>query len=78
MSEPGWEMAHDPRVRTCIVIAGIPLSELRDDIRCDACDKQHRLHHLDPDVTEVLTREPWCASCIAGDKMPVHTNRSEA
>ena len=59
---------HDPRVRSCIVIAGIPVSELRDDIRCPACDDLHRLLHLDPDIIEVLSREPWCASCAAGDK----------
>ena len=61
---------HDPRVRTCIIITNPPLPRflLRDDIRCPACDDLHRLMHLDPDVTEVLSREPWCESCIAGDK----------
>lgn len=59
---------HDPRVRTCIVVAGIPVSELRDDIRCPACDEGHRLLHLDPDVREVMSREEWCESCRAGDK----------
>jgi hypothetical protein len=66
--------AHDARVRTCIVIAGIPVSELRDDIRCPACDELHRLQHLDPDVDEVLIREPWCDACDAGDK-PIHIHR---
>jgi len=74
MTETNWEMAHDARVRSCIVIAGIPASELRDDIRCPACDELHRLMHLDPDVLEVLTREPWCEACAAGDK-PVHRHR---
>ena len=67
-----WMMAHDARVRTCIVIAyGMPRSELRDDIRCPACDELHRLMHLDPGVIEVLEREPWCEACQAGDK-PAH------
>jgi hypothetical protein len=75
--DTNWEMAHDARVRTCIVIAGIPISELRDDIRCHACDELHRLHHLDPDVIEILTREPWCESCKVGDKPQIdHTNGS--
>ena len=61
---------HNPRVRGCIVITNPPLPGflLRDDIRCPACDDLHRLMHLDPDVTEVLSREPWCESCIAVDK----------
>jgi len=62
------DIKHDPRVRTCIVLVGIPVSELRDDLRCPACDDLHRLHHLDPEVHEVLTREPWCEACVAGDK----------
>ena len=75
MADGDWVMAHDPRGRTCIVIAGIPTSELRDDIRCPACDELHRLMHLDPDVVEVLTREPWCESCRPGDKPEKRTNQ---
>ena len=61
---------HNPRVRGCIVTTNPPLPGflLLDDIRCPACDDLHRLMHLDPDVTEVLSRESWCESCIAGDK----------
>ena len=41
---------HDPRVRYCLVIAGIPVSELRDDLHCPACDELVMLMALDPDV----------------------------
>lgn len=58
---------HDARVRYCIQV-GVPREQLRDDIRCAACDELHSLLHLDPDVLEVLTREPWCESCKNGDK----------
>jgi hypothetical protein len=61
------QKSHDARVRTCIQV-GVPREHLRDDIRCPACDEMHGLMHLDPDVTEVLTRESWCAACVAGDK----------
>jgi hypothetical protein len=44
---------HDPRVRYCTEIVGIPASELRDDLTCPACDEGIRLMMLDPDV-EVL------------------------
>ena len=59
---------HDARARTCILV-GVPREHLRDGIRCPACDELHTLMHLDPDVHEVLSREPWCAACTAGDKM---------
>ena len=39
--------------RHCIVTdVGIPVSELRDDIRCPACDEAQALLRLDPDFTE--------------------------
>lgn len=44
---------HEPRARYCILIVGIPVSELRDDLTCPACDDGIRLMMLDPDV-EVL------------------------
>ena len=65
---------HNPVVRSCVELVDIPRSELRDDIRCPACDSNHRLMHLDPDVREILTREPWCESCLAGDKPEVRTS----
>lgn len=75
-----WVLAHDARVRKCIVLSDIPVSELRDDIRCPACDELHRLMHLDPDVTEILSCEPWCDSCQAGDKpfIPADTTGDES
>lgn len=60
---------HDARARYCIEV-GVPREHLRDDIRCEACDELHTLMHLDPTVTEILTREPWCTACQAAD--PVH------
>lgn len=62
------ETLHNPRARTCAEVGVFPVDELRDDIRCPRCDELHVLMHLDPDVREVLTREPWCAYCLAGDK----------
>lgn len=61
---------HDARARYCIEV-GVPREHLRDDIRCEACDELHTLMHLDPTVTEILTREPWCTACQAGDKRPL-------
>ncbi len=57
---------HDARARYCIQV-GVPREHLRDDIRCEACDELHTLMHLDPTVTEILTREPWCTACQAAD-----------
>lgn len=68
-------MDHDPTARYCIEIVGIPVSELRDDNRCHACDEMHSLRHLDPDVREVLIREPWCPSCAAGDKSQLNVSK---
>ena len=59
---------HDARARYCIEV-GVPREHLRDDIRCEACDKLHTLMHLDPTVTEILTREPWCTACQAADSV---------
>ena len=44
---------HEPRARYCTEIVGIPVSELRDDLTCPACDEGIQLMMLDPDV-EVL------------------------
>lgn len=67
---------HDARVRYCIQV-GVPVEHLRDDIRCPACDDLHRLMHLDPDVTEILTREPWCQSCAAGNKKQIDATKEQ-
>lgn len=65
---------HDARARYCIEV-GVPREHLRDDIRCEACDELHTLMHLDPTVTEILTRELWCTACEAGDKRPLRRRR---
>jgi len=72
------ESEHNAIARYCIVIPTprIPLDLLRDDARCPACDDLHRLMHLDPDVTEVLTREEWCEVCAAEDK-PIRKTEPE-
>lgn len=44
---------HDPSARYCTEIVGIPMSELRDDLTCPACDEGIGLMMLDPDI-EVL------------------------
>lgn len=51
---------HEPRARYCTVIVGIPVSELRDDLTCPACDEEIRLMMLDPDV-ELLAPPPHLA-----------------
>ena len=70
-------MNHNPVARYCIEIVGIPVGELRDDIQCPACDELHGLMHLDPDVREVLIREPWCAACVAGNKPQLTSSNPE-
>jgi hypothetical protein len=75
MQDGDWVFKHNAMARKCIVIAyGVPADQLRDDITCAACDELHRLMHLDPDVTEILSREPWCDSCRAGDKSEIRTS----
>jgi hypothetical protein len=64
---------HNPEAPGCIEL--VPGVDWRIGVRCPACDELHTLMHLDPDVTEVLTREPWCAYCLAGDKKPISNGR---
>jgi hypothetical protein len=50
MSERHVPPEHNPVARYCVVTdAGIPLSELRDDVRCEACGQMSALVDLDPD-----------------------------